>query len=599
MTAAFELNLRAMSLLALLVGSFLIYNTMAFSVLQRRELLASLRVLGATSPQLLKEILMEAALLGFVGGLMGLGLGLLAARSLLHMVTQTINDIYFVLTVSEFLIDPWVLVYGLLLGVGVAVVAALGPAIEASLTSPILTRARSGAEGSARRMLPWLAMSGVITLILAAGLLTANDSGLVPAIAGIFLLLLGYGLLCPLVLLGGVHGVGWLAPLPGTWLLRLAVRGVGATLSRSGLAIAALTIAIAVSVGVGTMIESFRGSIAEWLDQILQADIYIAMPQSTPRSTPALPQDLANRLISIPGVDRIGTGRRIFVSTSNGESEILALDPPYLNEPGFRFKDIDGRKLWARFPELKGILISEPYAQRHQLRVGDPVEIMTGIGPVTLPVEGIFFDYRSDQGLIVMHRRLYDTLWQDGANTSLGLYLEKGADMAAVRSELDRRLTESHQPLSVRSNKEIREVSLETFERTFAITQVLRLLAVGVAFIGIVSALMALQYERRREMAVLRATGLTPGQTGGLVLLQTGFMGLMAGVMALPLGVAVAIALVRVINLRSFGWTMDLTISIWPLAVAILLAILAALLAGAYPARLAMRTPPALGLREE
>jgi putative ABC transport system permease protein len=402
-----------------------------------------------------------------------------------------------------------------------------------------------------------------------------------------------------MVLLGGVRLVGSLAPLSGTWLLRLAVRGIGATLSRSGLAIAALTIAIAVSVGVGTMIESFRGSIAEWLDQILQADIYIAMPQSTPRSTPILPGDLKDRLISIPGVDRIGTGRRIFVSTSKGESEVLALDPPYLTEPGFRFKSIDGQKLWARFPELQGILISEPYAQRHQLNVGDLVEIMTGTGPVRLPVEAIFFDYRSDQGLIVMHRKLYNTLWQDDANTSLGLYLQEGADIAVVRSELDRRLVESRQPLSVRSNKEIREVSLETFERTFAITQVLRLLAVGVAFIGIVSALMALQYERRREMAVLRATGLTPVQTGSLILLQTGFMGLMAGLMSIPLGIAVAVALVRVINLRSFGWTMNLTVSPLPLAVAVLLSIVAALLAGSYPARLVMRTPPALGLREE
>ena len=198
-----------------------------------------------------------------------------------------------------------------------------------------------------------------------------------------------------------------------------------------------------------------------------------------------------------------------------------------------------------------------------------------------------------------MHRKLYNTLWHDHANTSLGLYLKKGADIEQVRAELDLRLMASHQPLSVRSNKEIREVSLETFERTFAITQVLRLLAVGVAFVGIVSALMALQYERRREMAVLRATGLTPRQTGGLVLLQTGFMGLMAGVMAIPLGIVVAVALVRVINLRSFGWTMDLTVSVGPLLIAVLLAILAALLAGAYPARLAMRTPPALGLREE
>ena len=599
MTAAFELNLRAMSLLALLVGSFLIYNTMAFSVLQRRELLASLRLLGATSRQLLVEFLLEAALLGLVGGMLGLGLGVLAARFLLNMVTRTINDIYFVLTVSEFMIDPWVMVYGVLLGVCVAVLAALAPAIEASLTSPIVTRARSGVEGAARNLVPWLTGSGILALLVALGLLAVDLPGLVPAIAGVFLLLLGYGLLSPLFLLGGVRLAGWLGRLPGGWLVRLAVRSIGATLSRSGLAIAALTIAVAVSIGVGTMIESFRGSIAEWLDQILQADIYIAMPSSTPRSSPPLPDGLISRLASIPGVDRVGTGRRVFVSTSQGKSELLALDPPYLDQPGFRFKDIDGQQLWSRFPELQGVLISEPYAQRHHLAVGDTVEIKTGVGPVNLPVQGIFFDYRSDQGLIVIHRRLYDALWQDASHTSLGLYLRAGAELGAVRAELDRRLAEVQQPLSVRSNREIRDVSLETFERTFAITQVLRLLAVGVAFIGIVSALMALQYERRREMAVLRATGLTPWQTGGLILLQTGFMGLMSGVLAIPLGLAVAVALVRVINLRSFGWTMDLSVSGAPLVAAVLLSILAALLAGIYPARQAMRTAPAIGLREE
>ena len=599
MTAAFELNLRAMSLLALLVGSFLIYNTMAFSVLQRRELLASLRVLGATSRQLLREILWEAAALGLVGGLLGLGFGMLAARVLLSMVTRTINDIYFVLTVTEFMIDPWVLVYGVFLGVIVALLAALGPAIEASLTSPIMTRARSGVEGSAKRAIPWLAMMGVLGLVFATGLLTVDLEGLVPAIAGVFLLLLGYGLLSPLFLLVGVRLLSALGGVSGAWLVRLAVRSIGASISRSGLAIAALTIAIAVSIGVGTMIDSFRGSIAEWLDQILQADIYVAMPASTPRSSPPLPDGLAERLASIPGVDRISSGRRIFVATSKGESELLALDPPYLDQPGFRFKDSDGKDLWAHFEELRGLFISEPYAQRHQLAVGDRLEIKAAKGSVTLPVAGIFFDYRSDQGLIVMHRRLYNELWQDPAHTSLGLYLKPQADLSDVRLELDRRLSDIHLPLSVRSNREIRDISLETFERTFAITQVLRLLAVGVAFIGIVSALMALQYERRREMAVLRATGLTPWQAGGLVLLQTGFMGLMAGLLAIPLGLMVALALVRVINLRSFGWTMDLSIALLPLGVAVALSILAALLAGAYPARLAMRTPPAQGLREE
>jgi putative ABC transport system permease protein len=599
MTAAFELNLRAMSLLALLVGTFLIYNTMAFSVLQRRELLATLRILGATRVQLLREILIEAAVLGWVGGVLGLAFGILAAQALLHLVTRTINDLYFVLTVTEFMLDPMILLRGMCLGVAAAVLAALGPALEAAWASPLASRARSGVENTARRGLPWLAAGGMLAMAIALGLLQSSGAGLIPAIAGVFLLLLGYGLLTPLLLLGFAALTVRLARLGNAWLVRLAVRGVAASVSRAGLAIAALTIAVAVSVGVGTMIESFRGTIAQWLDQILQADIYIATPSTAARFSPPLPDGLQEKLGRIAGVDKTGTGRRIIISTALGESELLALDPPYLDTPGFRFKQADGKALWRTFPHMEAVFVSEPYAQRHGLNVGDRVQLTTDVGPVALPVAGIFFDYRSDQGLIVMHRSLYDRFWKDGANTSVGLYLQPGADLAKVRWEVERLLAKESQALLVRSNREIRAASLETFERTFAITQVLRLLAVGVAFVGILSALMAFQYERRRELAVLRATGLTPAQAGWLVLLQTGFMGLTAGLLSIPLGLAVAVALVRVINLRSFGWTMDLIVSLPPLFAAMALAVVAAVLAGLYPAYHVMRVEPSAALREE
>jgi len=597
MTAAFELNLRAMSLLALLVGTFLIYNTMAFSVLQRRELLAALRILGATRGQLLREILWEAAGLGLLGGILGVAFGLLAAQGLLRLLTRTINDLYFVLTVTEFLPDPWRLLGGLGLGVATAVAAALGPALEAAWSPPVAARARSGVEGRARRALPGLAAAGLLAMAAAAWLLHSAGTGLVAAIGGVFLLLLGYGLLTPVLLLGFAAVTVWLAR--DAWLVRLAVRGVAASLSRAGLAIAALGIAVAVSIGVGVMIDSFRGTVSEWLEQILQADLYVAAPATAARHSPPLPAGLEEKLGRIAGVDRVGAGRRLFVPTVFGESELLALDSPYPDKPGFRFQHADGQALWADFPSMRAVFISEPYASKHALKVGDTLELPTDAGPVALPIAGIFFDYRSDQGLIVIHRKLYEQLWKDRLHTSLGLYLQTGAAVETVRREVERLLATERQPLVLRSNREIRAASLETFERTFAITQVLRLLAVGVAFIGILSALLAFQYERRRELAVLRATGLTPAQAGRLVLLQTGFMGLSAGLLSIPLGLAVAVALVRVINLRSFGWTMDLVVSPQPLLVAVILAVLAALLAGGYPAKQVMDAQPAASLREE
>lgn len=596
LTQAFELNLRAMSLLALLVGAFLIYNSMAFSVLQRRELLAMLRVLGATRGQLLREILVEAAGLGLVGGVLGVALGWLAAQSLLRFVTRTINDLYFVQTVTQFLPDPTALLRGLGLGVAVAVLAALGPAVGAAWASPLESRFRSGAENTAQRALPGLAVLGLAALACAGWLLQAEGGGLASAFAGIFIMLAGYGLLTPL-LLQGLALIMARQPYGGH-LARLAVRSVAASASRAGLAVAALSVAVAVGLGVGTMIQSFRSTVADWLDQILQADVYITAP-ATAHLSPPLPADLKGKLARVKGVERVGTGKRTFIPTSVGESELLALDPPYLGHPGFRFKDADSRVLWAGFPTMQAVFVSEPYAQKHGLKVGDRLELMTGAGQKALPVAGIFFDYRSERGLIVMHRALYELLWEDRLPTSIGLYLKPGAALASVRAEAERIVALERQPLLVDSNRDIRAASLATFDNTFAITQVLRLLAVGVAFVGVFSALLAFQHERRRELAVLRAVGLTPRQAGQLVLLQTGFMGLAAGLLSIPLGLVLALALVRVVYLRSFGWSLDLAVEPWPLLAAVALALAAALLAGLYPARRAMREQPVLGLREE
>ena len=145
----------------------------------------------------------------------------------------------------------------------------------------------------------------------------------------------------------------------------------------------------------------------------------------------------------------------------------------------------------------------------------------------------------------------------------------------------------------------MREASIEVFDRTFAITAVLRLLATIVAFIGVLSALMALQLERARELAILRATGLTPRQLWQLVTAETGLMGFCAGLFAIPLGIGMALALILVINRRSFGWTLEISVEPMILVQGLLLALIAALLAGLYPAFKMTRTPPALALRVE
>jgi putative ABC transport system permease protein len=219
-------------------------------------------------------------------------------------------------------------------------------------------------------------------------------------------------------------------------------------------------------------------------------------------------------------------------------------------------------------------------------------------GAQAFPIAGIFLDYGSEHGRILMNQNTYYRYWRDQQVGSVGVYAQPDIDLDLLRSHLETRLGPL-QDLIMRSNRYIQEYTLTVFDRTFTITNVLRLLAIGVAFVGVVSALMALQLERAREFAVLRATGMTSGEIGWLVSLQTGFMGFIAGLLAIPVGLGMAAVLIFGINRRAFGWTLPFQVDPNILIQAVVLAIFAALLAGAYPIWRMTRTSPADALRSD
>jgi putative ABC transport system permease protein len=595
MTRAFSTNLTAMSLLALLVGMFLIYNTMTFSVLRRRGLIAGLRALGVTRGEIFKLVLVEAVAIGVAGTLLGLPLGLLLGQALVRMVTRTINDLYFVLTVNQLLVSTWPLVEGALLGVGATVVAALGPTLEAAATPPHLARSRSVLEGRVHRMAPLLAVAGLAVMAFGAGLLEINRS-IVLGFFATFLLILGFTLLTPMLVLAALR--------PMTALLgrvfgvqgRLAGRGVSAGLSRTGVAIAALTVAVATTAGVGVMIDSFRDAVSVWLTQTLRADIYVTVPGAG-ASERTLSPALTLKVRKLPGVAAVSTGFDAIVDSQFGRSNLFVLDMAPGGEQRFLLKRGEPRAVWRAFHKTRAVLVSEPYAYRHHLAPGDSVRLRTSTGSVAFKVAGVYYDYGSDQGVVLMRRELYRRYWPGPSVSSLGLYLAPGVNMDSLMNAV-RRLAAGRR-LIVRDSRAIRTRSLAVFDRTFAITEVLRLLTVLVAFVGVLSALMALQLDRFRELATLRATGVTPAGLVRLLLGQTGLMGLIAGVLAVPLGVILAAVLIFVVNRRSFGWTMPFHVAPQALAGALALAVAAALLAGLYPAWHMARQPPAEGLREE
>jgi putative ABC transport system permease protein len=600
LTRAFDVNLAALSLLALVVGVFLAYNTMTFSVVQRRATIGIERALGATRAEVLAVVLTDALLLGLVATALGLALGVGLAQELVRLVTRTINDLYFIVVVRDVAVSPAILAKGAALGVGATLLAAILPALEATTAPPGAAMKRAALEAGARRAAPRAAAAGVAVLL--AGWLLVGRAGpsLSWSYAGLFLALLGAALLTPLAMVGAARlaapVLGRVLGLPG----RMAARGVVATLSRTGVAVAALMVAVAAAVGVGVMIGSFRATVARWLDTSLAADVYVHAPTFVGGRGGESTVDPATvaRLAGAPGVLAVGTHRGVRVGSSLGPTHLVALAVGPASYRQFRFLSGSPGAVWPAFQDGGAAIVSEPYAYRHGLGVGSVVPLVTDRGEQGFPVVGVFADYGSDQGVVMVSRRTYEAYWDDRGVSSLALVLEPGVDTETAVATLRARAA-GGQDVVVRSNRALREASLEIFDRTFAITAVLRILATAVAVIGVLSALMALQLERAREIGVLRAQGLTPGELWRLVLAETGLLGATAGILAVPVGIGLALVLIHVINRRAFGWSIETAVFPGLLAQAVGLAVLAALVAGAYPAWRMARTPPGPALREE
>jgi putative ABC transport system permease protein len=588
MTAAFELNLTALSLLALIVGMFLIYNTVTFSVVQRRRLFGILRSLGVTGGQLFRLILVEAVFLSLIGSLIGLALGVVLGRGMVGLVTQTINDFYFVVNVRQVSVPPGVLLKGLAIGIAAAIAASLLPALEAMRTTPLSTLRRSTLESRAQQLLPWLIPAWLLVGGTGAFLLWLRGVNLLITFAGLFAVLLSFALLAPVATVVLMRLVGPLLDRLLGVLGRMAPRDIVRSLSRTSVAVAALMTAVAVIIGVSIMIGSFRQTVDTWLTQTLRADVYISPPSLTASQVnSSLPLEAVDRAAAWPGVEEVVKARNVMVQVPafGREVELAAVTGDISGgQRDYAWIEGDRDTLWQRVQAGEGIIISEPLLLQEDLPTPPPdITLPTTEGLRTFPVLAVMYDYSSDRGTMMMDMELYVELFGDRQVTSLGLFLEPGVDPDEVVAALQQEFA-GRQDVVVQSNAGVRNNALNIFDRTFAITAALQLLATVVAFIGVLSALMSLQLERARELGVLRATGMTVRQMWRLTLLETGLMGAVAGLLAMPTGYVLALILSYVINVRSFGWTLNMELNPIYFLQAFAVALIAALLAGIYPA---------------
>ncbi len=598
LTDAFQLNLTALSLLALLVGMFLIYNTVMFSVVRRRQVLGTLRALGVTGNQLLGLVLAETALASALGAVLGIGLGFVLGQGTVRLVTRTINDLYFVLAVKDAPLTWSTSLKGLLLGIGAGVLAAVVPALEASRVEPVTAMRPSTLETKTRRVVPWLALLGLLSGLLGIAVLGLSRGSLVGSFAGLFGIVLGMALVTPWALVLLVSGLRPLAAALFGSLGEMASRTVIRSVSRTGVAVAALMVAVSVTIGVSVMITSFRDTVLDWLANTLVADLYIAAPYASDRRAPTLSPEVLERVSSTPGVEAVETFRMLRVRSSVGEVRLAAAGlREDRSEARFRFTEGEARDVWRKL-RAGAVAVTEPFAFRHGIEgPGARLRLETDRGEESFEVAGVFYDYTTEQGYVLVSRNVYELRFADRGITSIGAYLAPGQDPDTVARAIRERLP--GRIVSIAQNRAVREGVLRVFDRTFAVTQALRLLAVVVACIGVFGALLALHLERTRELATLRALGLTPGGLSRLLLLESGLMGVAAGLFSWPTGVLLAYVLVHVINVRSFGWTMQMRVDPWLLLQALLMSVLAALLAAVYPLLRLRRASVSAALRQE
>jgi putative ABC transport system permease protein len=474
--------------------------------------------------------------------------------------------------------------------------AALAPALEVAASAPQLGLSRSALE---RRALGLARTLLLVSASLAAGaglLVWSSSRSLLAGFATLFMLLLSAAALTPAALRALALAAGHIGARLGP-VVRLACQDIAASLSRTGVAVAALGMALTAMIGVAIMVQSFRESLREWLAQTLRADLYVSAPGPSDAPERRLDPQVIRALLAVPGLRHHSESRRVVVPSPHGPIEVNAVRLAPQSYPGVRFIQGSAASAWPEFAH-GAILVSEPLAWRLGLAPHDTLTLTTASGPRAFAVAGVYREYGNDQGEVLMDLAQYRRLWDDDAISGLGIYLAPGVEARAAAGEL-RAAVRGRQALLIRSNADIRALSMRIFERTFVITRVLYWLAAGVAAVGLLSALLAWELQRSRELAIVRSLGLTPASTALLVLIQTGFMGIAALAAAIPAGLLTALVLTEVINRRAFGWQIDLHLSPAQFLDALWLALCAALAAGLYPAWRSARAPLATGLREE
>jgi putative ABC transport system permease protein len=610
MIAAFHFNLLALSGVALLVGLFLIYNTVAISVAARREEIGILQAVGTGRRSVLALFLAEALALAALGIAIGLPLGQFLARGTVLVTAQTVETFYIAQVAGDsarhLSLTATEVSTAITLTLLLVLAAAAVPALRAAGVQPVEVL-RSGQQMSRNFRPPrrYLLISAALAAAGGGACLLPPIQGLpvMGFLAGLAFMLAGAWLVPGLLWLGCWLVRGPLARIRRTWQSALLLAGANllGAISRVSISVAALGVSLALMVAIAVMVGSFRETVVYWLHSTLQADLMVrpAMLTSSMSEAEIDPATL-ERLRADPDVVSLGWVRVRQIPYGT-RSIRLAAAPLAM---ALEHKTLLFKEGFPTLPSLQsqGVLISESFSLRFHKHPGDMVELPTPAGLRPLGVVAVYYDYASNQGTVTLDIATYDRLFgepaQEPAASSVAIYLRRGADPEVVRARLARSVG-TQRGLYFATQDNVRREALRIFDSTFTVTYALQLIAIVIAGLGVVATLMTLLYERQREIALVALLGAGPRELRRMVVVEAVLIGLVSQIAGLLIGMALAAVLIYVINVQSFGWTIQLHVPWWFLLESGLLILAATLVCGYYPAVRAAQANAIRAAREE
>ncbi|GAB3452353.1 ABC transporter permease [Massilia terrae] len=596
MSRAYRVNLTVLALVALFTGAFLVFSTQALSVLRRRSQFALLRVLGLERRALLRQILVEGAGLGILGSLLGIGAGYALAALALHYFGGDLGAGYFPGVHPEVAFAPGAALAFFTLGLAVALLGCLAPALEAARARPAVALKSGNDEAPlARLSRVWPAL---ICLALGAAFAFA------PPVMG--LPLFGYFAIA-LLLIGGIGLMPRLAATVFRVLdralqkrhakppvLTLALARLANAPGQASIALGGVLASFSLMVAMGIMVSSFRVSVDDWMLHILPADLYVRTARVG--NTGALSASDQQALASVPGAARIQFLRTRPLSLRADRADVTLIA-----------RDIDRRepgKLLALIgPELpvpageRPVWISEAMQDLYRVQPGSHLTLPLGGAPRQFYVAGVWRDYASQAGSLVITLADYRALTGDTEVSDAALWAAPGASADQLAQAI--RKLPFGPGLTLAQPGEIRAVSLQIFDRSFAVTYLLEAIAIAIGLSGVAATFSAQTLARAREFGMLRHVGVTRGQVLRILAFEGGFLTSLGVACGFALGLVISLILVFVVNPQSFHWTMQLHLP-WPLlatvaTVLVIASVLTALASGRY----ALSGGPVRAVRED